>query len=118
MASRPTGAEKRRARRVPVSLTAHARIGNRFVKEPLGDISAGGLYLKTKELAKMGAEVTVALSLPVKGEARICTLVGSVVRVDRDARGKLCGLGVSLVPDRLGKADLATLRNFLEATAA
>lgn len=101
-----------------MSLTAHARIGNRFVKEPLGDISAGGLYLKTKELAKEGSEVTIALSLPLKGETRICTLVGSVVRVDRDARGKLCGLGVSLVKDRLGKADLDTLAGFLASSAA
>lgn len=106
--------EKRTSKRVPVELTAHARIGNRFVKEPLGDISAGGLYLRTKELAKEGIQVTVALALPDKDGSKICTLVGQVARIDKDQKGKLRGLGIRFAGDQMSKADLDALRTFLE----
>lgn len=109
--------EKRTSRRVPVDITAHARIGNRFVKEPLGDISAGGLYLRTKEAAKEGIAVTVALALPEKDGSKICTLVGNVVRVDRDQKGKLKGLGISFKGEQMSKADLDALRGFLSRAA-
>lgn len=116
MTSRPSH-EKRGSKRVPVALTAHARIGNRFVKEALGDISAGGLYLRTREPAKEGSEVTVALSLPATDGSRICTLVGNVVRIDKDHRGKLLGVGVTFKGDAMSKADLDVLRGFLSKAA-
>lgn len=109
--------EKRTSRRVPVKLTAHARIGNRFVKEALGDLSTGGLYLKTREPAKEGAPVTVAIALPAADGSKICTLVGSVVRVDKDPRGKLLGVGVSFSGAQMSKKDLEVLQGFLDRAA-
>ncbi|MCU0697800.1 MAG: PilZ domain-containing protein [Myxococcaceae bacterium] len=87
--------EKRGSPRIPVTLTAHCRIGNRYVKDAVADLSEGGLYLKTREPAREGTPVRVALALPFTDGPRYCTLVGAVARVDRDARGFLKGLGVS-----------------------
>jgi hypothetical protein len=42
-----TGAEKRVFRRFPVELTAHCRLGNRYVRDAVADLSEGGLYLRT-----------------------------------------------------------------------
>lgn len=105
--------EKRGAPRVPVSLTAHCRIGNRFVREPVADISIGGLYLKSNEPVKEGAEIRVALALPYADGPRFCTLAGCIVRIDRDERGRLCGVGVSFQPDAMASTDLETLETFV-----
>jgi hypothetical protein len=86
--------EKRGFPRVAVSLTAHCRIGNRFTRESVVDLSNGGLYLRTRELAKKGTPVRVALALPYDSGPRFCTLVGAVARDDRDAFGKVLGVGV------------------------
>ncbi len=56
--------EKRGFPRIPVTLTAHCRIGNRYVKDAVADLSEGGLYLKTREPAREGTPVRVALALP------------------------------------------------------
>jgi uncharacterized protein (TIGR02266 family) len=93
---------------VQVALTAHCRIGNRFVREAVSDLSAGGLYLKTRELAPRGTPVRVALALPMAEGPHYCTLVGSVARVDRDARGFARGLGVAFE-----SADREALQGFL-----
>jgi uncharacterized protein (TIGR02266 family) len=107
-------AEKRSARRVPVSLTAHCRIGNRFVREPVADLSLGGLYLKTREpVVREGVPVRVALALPYSDGPRFCTLAGQVVRVDRDAQGRLRGMGVSFTEDQIAAVDRSTLKTFL-----
>jgi len=106
--------EKRSARRVPVSLTAHCRIGNRFVREPVADLSLGGLYLKTREqVVREGVLVRVALALPYSDGPRFCTLAGQIVRVDRDAQGRLRGLGVSFAEDQIAADDRTTLKTFL-----
>lgn len=89
------GRDKRTFPRIQVALTAHCRIGNRFVRDAVADLSEGGLYLKTKEPARTGTPVRVALALPFPDGPRYCTLVGSVARIDRDARGHSKGLGVS-----------------------
>lgn len=108
--------EKRRARRVPVSLTAHARIGTRFVRDPVADLSAGGLYLRTKEQVKEGIAVRVALALPWEDGPRFCTLAGTVARVDRDEKGRLVGIGVSFAEEQVSAVDKQTLSGFLERT--
>lgn len=89
------GREKRIYPRIAVALTAHCRIGNRFIRDAVADLSEGGLYLKTKEPARAGTPVRVALALPFSDGPRYCTLVGSVARIDRDSRGFSKGLGVS-----------------------
>jgi Tfp pilus assembly protein PilZ len=111
--------EKRAAQRVPVSLTAHCRIGHRFVREPVADLSLGGLYLKTREqVVKKGIPVRVALALPYSDGPRFCTLAGQVVRIDRDAKGKLVGMGVSFAGEEIAAVDRSTLETYLMAKSA
>lgn len=105
--------EKRGFPRVAVSLTAHCRIGNRFTRDAVVDLSSGGLYLRTRELAKKGTPVRVALALPYEGGPKFCTLVGSVAREDRDPFGKLRGYGVSLDPAQTPLHDRTLLSTFV-----
>jgi hypothetical protein len=104
--------EKRGFPRIPVTLTAHCRIGNRYVKDPVADLSEGGLFLKTREPAREGTPVRVALALPFGDGPKYCTLVGSVARIDRDGRGVLRGLGVSFTAE-LPIGDRQALNGFL-----
>lgn len=107
--------EKRVFQRTPVTLTAHCRIGNRFVRDAVADLSEGGLYLKTKEPAQCGASVRVALALPDKEGPKFCTLVGNVARVEYDGRGALKGLGVSFAEEQMTAFDLHVLKSYLSA---
>ena len=109
------GAEKRVFPRMTVTLTAHCRIGNRYVRDAVADLSEGGLYLKTKEPAREGTPVRVAIALPFLDGPRFCTLVGSVARVDRDARGTMKGLGVSFSGEEIASLDRRSLHGFLRA---
>jgi hypothetical protein len=106
-------ADKRRTPRVRVSLTAHCRIGNRFIRDPIADLSLGGLYLRTHEPARAGAPVRAALALPSQDGPRYLTLVGSVARVDTDPRGHAQGLGVSFVDEQMAAADRSALGAFI-----
>ncbi len=110
--------EKRVFVRVPVVLTAHCRIGNRFIRDAVADLSEGGLYLKTREPAREGTPVRVALALPHQEGPRFCTLVGNVARVDRDQRGILKGLGVCFTTEEIGASDFTTLQSFIHTAAA
>src|SRR4051812_29507098 len=96
------GPEKRSHPRLAVTLTAHCRIGNRFIRDAIADLSEGGLYLRTKEPAREGTPVRVAIALPYDDGPKFCTLVGNVARVDRDPRGRLLGLGVSFDATQTG----------------
>lgn len=118
LSSSTEGPDKRVFPRVPVELTAHCRIGNRFVRDPVVDLSEGGLYLKTKEPARAGTHVRVALALPSPDGPRYCTLVGSVARVDRDNRGFSRGLAVSFEGISGQINDRRALRAFLTGFAA
>ena len=108
------GQDKRTFPRIQVALTAHCRIGNRFVRDAIADLSEGGLYLKTKEPARAGTPVRVALALPFPDGPRYCTLVGSVARIDRDSKGHSKGLGVSFEELDTQLRDRAALKGFLE----
>lgn len=110
---RVSATEKRGFPRVTVTLTAHCRIGNRYVKDAVADLSEGGLFLKTREPAREGTPVRVALALPFGDGPRYCTLVGSVARVERDGRGLLRGLGVSFSSD-VQMGDREALNGFLK----
>lgn len=110
--------EKRGFPRVPVTLTAHCRIGNRFVREALSDLSEGGFYLRTRERAMEGTPVRIALALPSDDGPRVITLVGRVVRIDRDARGFAKGLGVSLSGTEIEPTDRASLSGFIGSSRA
>jgi hypothetical protein len=105
-------AEKRQARRVPVTLNAHCQLGTRYVREPITDLSIGGCYLRTREPVKAGASVRAAIALPWPDGPRYCTLIGSVARVVRDARGQ-CGIGVCFSRREIASADWSTLEAFL-----
>ena len=107
--------EKRVFTRVPVVLTAHCRIGNRFIRDAVADLSEGGLYLKTREPAREGTAVRVALALPHHEGPKFCTLVGNVARVDRDNRGILKGLGVSFASEEIGGTDFNVLQSFIQS---
>src|SRR4051812_27074438 len=108
-----TNSEKRGFPRVAVSLVAHCRIGNRFTRESVIDLSGGGLYLRTREVAKKGTPVRVALALPHDTGPKFCTLVGCVAREDRDPFGKLRGLGVCLDPHQTPLHDRTLLTSFV-----
>lgn len=112
------GREKRTFPRINVTLTAHCRIGNRYIRDAVADLSEGGLYLRTKEPAREGTPVRVALALPFVDGPRFCTLVGAVARVDRDPRGYLRGLGVSFVGQEITVTDREALTGFLGTRAA
>jgi hypothetical protein len=109
--------EKRIFPRVMVSLTAHCRIGNRFSRDSVIDLSSGGLYLRTREVAKKGTPVRVALALPHDTGPRYCTLVGAVAREDRDPSGKLRGLGVCLDRAKTPLHDRTVLQTFVSRPA-
>jgi hypothetical protein len=106
--------EKRGAPRIPVSLTAHCRIGERYVKDDIGDLSERGLFLRTREPAREGTPVRVAVGLPAREGTRFCTLVGFVAREHRDMHGLLLGLGVRLC-EETGENDRQSLGEFLSA---
>jgi uncharacterized protein (TIGR02266 family) len=110
-------AEKRVFPRIPVALTAHCRIGNRFVRDAVADLSEGGLYLRTREPAREGTPVRVALALPFLDGPKFCTLVGTVARVDRDGRGVLRGLGVCFQEVDTHLSDREALKGFLSKAA-
>lgn len=115
MRSTSEGQDKRTFPRIQVALTAHCRIGNRFVRDAVADLSEGGLYLKTREPARAGTPVRVALALPFPDGPRYCTLVGNVARIDRDSRGFSKGLGVSF-DGGLQMTDRDALKGFLSRT--
>nr|WP_228530935.1 MULTISPECIES: PilZ domain-containing protein [Myxococcaceae] len=107
------GADKRRTPRVSVNLTAHCRIGTRFIRDPVADLSLGGLYLRTHEPAREGTPVRAALALPSQDGPRYLTLVGSVARVDTDPRGHAQGLGVAFAEEQMAEQDRAHLGAFI-----
>ena len=108
----PESQEKRVFPRVVVSLTAHCQIGNRYVRDAVGDLSEGGLYLKTREPARPGMPVRVAIALPYADGPRFCTLVGEVARLDRDPKGIMRGLGVSF-SRQIANPDREALHGFI-----
>lgn len=110
--------EKRVFPRMNVALTAHCRIGNRYVRDAVADLSEGGLYLKTREPARQGTQIRVALALPYSDGPRFCTLVGEVARIDRDPRGLLRGLGVSFLGQEIAAPDREALHGFISHVAA
>ncbi len=107
-------AEKRGHHRFPVELTAHCQLGTRFIKDPIADLSEGGLYLKTREPTREGTPVRVALALPYADGPRFCTLVGRIARVQRDGRGSMVGVGVRFSAEEIAAVDRATLSTFLQ----
>ncbi len=118
MTGRATSREKRVFPRTPVALTAHCRIGTRFIRDAVADLSEGGLYLKTREPARAGTPVRVALALPFAEGPRYCTLVGNVARVDRDPKGFARGLGVSFEGVEIDEGDRHALVGYLSKTRA
>ena len=108
----PDPTEKRAEPRLAVTLAAHCRVGDRYLRESLTDVSPSGLFLATRERFAMGAPVRVALALPYADGPRFCTLVGTVVRVAHDPAGSPNGLGVAFEGEVNG-LDRELLKGFI-----
>jgi Tfp pilus assembly protein PilZ len=108
--------EKRAAQRIMVALTAHCRIGNRYARNPVGDLSIAGLFLQTREVVKQGTPVRVAIALPFSDGPRFCTLAGAVARVEHDRKGVLRGVGVSFAEEQIANVDRENLIGFIAAS--
>jgi hypothetical protein len=106
-----TGAERREHPRLPLGLWAHCQIDGVVSQEALGDLSIGGLYLRTTTAAGLGARVRIVLGLPYIGGQRVCSLSGHVVWVDKDG-ANVRGLGVKF-DQETDSADKMLLRGFL-----
>lgn len=78
------GAELRRMPRLPLGLSAHCQIDGIVAQHALGDLSTGGLYLRTSTPLRLGARARIVLGLPYIGGQRVCTLSATVLRLDRE----------------------------------
>ncbi len=107
-----TPEDRRRELRLPVRLTAHCQIGTRYVRDPLGDLSLDGLFLRTNEPASEGTAVKIALALPYSDGPRFCTLAGRVVRAERALNGARLGLAIEF-DETTSEFDRQMLRGFL-----
>ncbi len=92
--SEASGADRRRYDRLEVGLSAHCQIDGVVSQEALGDLSMGGLYLRTSTNVRIGARVRVVLGLPYFGSQRVCSLTGTIVWIDRAGDGRVTGAGV------------------------
>src|SRR3954467_13177035 len=90
----PGVAERRQHTRLPLGLWAHCQIDGVVSQEALGDLSVGGLYLRTSTPVKMGARVRIVLGLPYIGGQRVCSLSGRVAWIDNEGEA-IQGAGVS-----------------------
>src|SRR3954469_5009524 len=90
----PGKPERRQHGRLPLGLWAHCQIDGVVSQEALGDLSVGGLYLRTAAEVKEGARVSIILGLPYIGGQRVCSLSGRVTWVDRNGAA-VVGAGVS-----------------------
>ena len=93
-----------------------AVLASRQPHNPIGWLllAVGGLFLKTREPAREGTAIRVALALPHADGPRFCTLAGTVVRVVRDGRGLTSGLGVRFEDAEISPVDRITLQRFLQ----
>src|SRR3954470_14137757 len=80
---KPAGSERRHHGRLPLGLWAHCQIDGVVSQEALGDLSIGGLYLRSPANIKEGARVRIVLGLPYIGGQRVCSLSGRVAWIDR-----------------------------------
>jgi hypothetical protein len=106
------GGNQRLHPRLACGLSAHCQIDGRVSQDALGDLSAGGLYLRTREALQIGARVRIVLGLPYIGGQRICSLSGRVMWLDRDPEGVVTGCGVQFDAET-DSADHELLRGFL-----
>jgi actin-like ATPase involved in cell morphogenesis/Tfp pilus assembly protein PilZ len=113
--SAPSGAGPRRraSERFAFETKLEAKCSSwpRFEQLVSGDVSAGGLFIPTEEVAKLGEEVEVGLTLP---DGSTFTVTGKVVNIisaqQAEAIGKRAGLGIQLDPlDDEGRERYETL---------
>lgn len=107
----PGKVERRQHGRLPLGLWAHCQIDGVVSQEALGDLSVGGLYLRTAAAVKEGARIRIVLGLPYIGGQRVCSLSGRVTWVDRKG-DQVLGAGVSF-DQETDSADAELLRGFL-----
>jgi hypothetical protein len=103
---------RRRHDRLEVGLSAHCQIDGVVSQEALGDLSMGGLYLRTSTNVRIGARVRVVLGLPYFGSQRVCSLNGTIVWIDRNREGAALGAGVEF-DHETSETDQQLLAGFL-----
>lgn len=111
-APEPAGADRRQFERLELGLSAHCQIDGIVSQEALGDLSTGGLYLRTSAQLRVGARVRVVLGLPYIGGQRVCSLAGGIVWIDRGPDGGVRGAGVEF-DHETDTADRELLDGFL-----
>jgi hypothetical protein len=105
--------DKRTFPRLPVELTGHCLVGNRFLRNGIANLSLGGLLLRTNEGARQGLPVRVAVALPFPDGVRFCSVAGSVARLVRDPIGLLQGIGVAFERGAMNAPNRTLLTRFL-----
>jgi hypothetical protein len=91
---RPSGSERRRETRLPQEVRVMGRFAGRLVSCRTGDISEGGLFLRTRYAPPVGTFVQLGFSadreqtLFAEGHVRW-------VRVESDGRTTGCGIALS-----------------------
>lgn len=106
--------ERRVHRRLSVGLQAHCQIDGLVSHEVLGNLSEGGLFLRTSAQVQEGSRVRIVIGLPYIGGQRVCSLSGCIVWVARDAAGRVSGAGVAIDAADTDDADEALLKGFLD----
>jgi hypothetical protein len=104
--------DRRSHPRLTLGLWAHCQIDGIVSQEALGDLSAGGLYLRTTAQVREGARARIVLGLPYIGGQRVCSLSGSIAWVDVQPDGALHGAGVRF-DQETDSADHQLLEGFL-----
>lgn len=107
--------ERRLHRRLSVGLQAHCQIDGIVSQEVLGNLSEGGLFLRTRAQLREGSRVRIVIGLPYIGGQRVCSLSGFVAWVARDdVTGTVSGAGVTIDVADTDDADEALLKGFLD----
>ncbi len=104
--------DRRTNSRLPLGLWAHCQIDGVVSQEALGDLSQGGLFLRTQYPGRIGVRVRIVLGLPYIGGQRVCSLSGRVVWIEKTPTGTQVGLGVQF-DHETDSADHQLLHGFL-----
>jgi CheY-like chemotaxis protein/Tfp pilus assembly protein PilZ len=102
----PTRMQPRRAARISVGYFSEESDGVGYV----GDLSVGGMFLRTRGVLARGAALQLIFNLPIEGRPRIRADGRVVYRIPSDAT-QVAGLGVRF--HRLGTRDRESIRAYV-----
>ncbi|MBW2496512.1 MAG: TIGR02266 family protein [Deltaproteobacteria bacterium] len=86
------GGDRRRTRRVPVTVRIDYATVDEIFSEFTRDINEGGLFIETEKPHQAGTEVSMQFHLP--GSDEVISTVGRVVRVSNGAEEMPPGMGI------------------------